>query len=75
MNWLRFEPAAVGGVAAALYAAGAMLWRAYKGEGVLDLDVLVAACTAVWAFYTRMRVTPLARPQDADGRALRPSQQ
>ncbi len=74
-NWLSLEPAAVGSAVAALYAAGAMLYRADVHEGVLQPDVLVAAVTAVWGLWTRAKVTPLAKPQDAKGRALKPSQQ
>lgn len=73
MNWVKIEPAAIGAGAAAVYAAVAMVWRAYKGDGILDWDLLVAAFTAVWGIYTRAQVTPLARPQDADGRTLQAS--
>lgn len=73
---LQVEPAAVGAAVAAAYAASAMLYRAFVShEGVFDPDLLVAAGAAGWALYVRGRVTPLARPQDAEGRALRPAQQ
>lgn len=74
-NWLSLEPARVATVAGLVYAAGAMLYRAYDHQGVLQPDVLVAAVTAVWGLWTRAKVTPLAKPQDAKGRALRASQQ
>jgi hypothetical protein len=70
---LKIEPALIGSTVAALYAAVAMLYRAFIAhEGVFDLDIAVAAVTAVWGLYTRMRVTPLARPRDAGGKALQP---
>lgn len=61
----KLEPALIGSVAAAVYAAAAMVYRAYvaKDTGVLDWDLLVAAGTAVWGLWTRMKVTPLARPR------------
>lgn len=69
------EPARVATVSGLVYAAGAMLYRAYDHQGVLQPDVLVAAAGAVWGLWTRGKVTPLAKPQDAKGRALKPSQQ
>lgn len=70
---LKLEPALVGSTVAAVYAAVAMLYRAFVAhEGVFDLDIVVAAVTAVWGLYTRMRVTPLARPRDAQGTPLQP---
>lgn len=69
---LRLEPAAVGATLAVVYAAVVMAVRAYRGEGVLEPDLLVAAATAVWGLWTRTRVTPLARPRDADGEHLTP---
>lgn len=69
---LKLEPAAVGAALAAVYAAVVMVYRAYSGDGVLDWDLLVAAATAVWALWTRQRVTPLARPRDRDGENLTP---
>lgn len=68
---LQLEPAAVGAVVAAVYAAAAMLYRAYVAHtGVLDVDLLVAAGAAVWGLYTRLLVTPVARPRDASGNRL-----
>ena len=69
---LKLQPAAVGAALAAVYAAIVMAYRAYKGDGVLDWDLLVAAGTAVWGLWTRSQVTPLARPRDADGEYLTP---
>lgn len=70
---LRTEPARVGSVAAAVYAAGVMLYRAFvEHTGVLDADVLVAAVVAVYGLWVRAQVTPLARPRDAAGRPLLP---
>lgn len=75
MNWLKLEPAAVGAAFAAVYAAGAMLYRASVAKtGVLEPDLLVAAGMAVWALYVRGRVTPTALPRDEKGRELRPAQ-
>lgn len=72
---LSLEPAAVGSVAAAVYAAVAMLWRAYDHQGVLQPDLLVAAGMALWGLWTRSQVTPLSAPKDAAGRPLKPAQQ
>ena len=69
---LKLQPAAVGAVVAAVYAAGISIYRAATGQGVLEPDVIVAAVTAVWGLYTRTQVTPLARPRDADGERLTP---
>jgi hypothetical protein len=58
------EPALIATVAGLVYGAAAMLYRAYVAhDGVLDMDLLVAALTAVWGLWTRMKVTPLARPR------------
>ena len=76
MDLLKLEPARVGSVAAAVYAAGVMLYRAFVDHsGPVDTDVLVAAAAALWGLYTYRKVTPVARPRDDKGRALRPSQQ
>lgn len=80
MNWLKrlfsLEPAAVGSAVAALYAAGAMLYRAEVAHtAILQPDLLVAAVMALWGLWTRAKVTPLAKPQDNSGRALKASQQ
>lgn len=76
MKWLSLEPARVATVVGLVYAAAAMLYRAEVAHtAVLQPDVLVAAVTAVWGLWTRGKVTPLASPKDAQGRALRPSQQ
>lgn len=76
MKWLKLEPALVGSTVAAVYAAAAMAYRAYVAhDGVLDVDLLVAAGSACWLLWTRSRVTPLALPRDDQGRALRASQQ
>lgn len=70
-KWLSLEPAAVGSAIAAVYAAAAMLYRAEVAHtSVLQPDLLVAAAMALWGLWTRTRVTPLARPKDAKGRAL-----
>lgn len=63
----KLQPARLGSVAALVYAAAAMLYRAYiaKDTSVLDWDLLVAAGTAVWGVWTSMRVTPLADPKTA----------
>lgn len=71
---LKLQPAAVGAALAAVYAAAVMLYRAYIAhDGVLNLDLLVAAGMAVWLLYTRSVVTPLADPKDVDGNALTPA--
>lgn len=70
---LRTEPARVGSVAAAVYAAAVMAYRAYVDHtGVWDTDVAVAAVVAVYGLWTALQVTPLARPRDAKGRDLHP---
>lgn len=69
---LKLEPAAVGAVLAAVYAAAVSIYRATKGQGVLEPDLIVAAVTAVWGLYTRMRVTPVAAPRDENGDHLTP---
>lgn len=78
MDWrkmFQLESAAIGSAAAAVYAAGVMLYRAYVAHtGVLNMDLLVAAGAAIWLLYTRSRVTPLAQPRDAEGRALTPAE-
>lgn len=70
---LRTEPARVGSVAAAVYAAGAMAYRAFvEHTGVWDMDVAVAAVMAVYGLWTYLQVTPLVRPRDAQKRPLLP---
>lgn len=69
---LKLEPAAVGAVLAAVYAAAISIYRAATGKGVLEPDLLVAAVTAVWGLYTRMQVTPVAKPRDEHGDYLTP---
>jgi hypothetical protein len=72
----KLEPAAVGATAAAVYAAAAMLYRAFIAhDGIFEPDLLVAAGMAVWGIYTRLKVTPLARPRDAAGRPLQAGRQ
>lgn len=68
----KVEPALVTAALAAVYAAAAMLYRAYvaKDAAVLDWDLLLAAVTAVSALWTRLQVTPLARPRTAAGHDL-----
>lgn len=74
MRWLNpsLEPAFIGAVFAALYAAGAMLYRAYKGDGVLDWDILAAAGALLWQLWIRLKATPVADPKDAAGVPLVP---
>lgn len=68
---LKLEPARVGAVATAVYAAAAMLYRAYIAhDAVLDLDVLLAGLAGLGSLYLRRQVTPLARPRDHDGTPL-----
>lgn len=69
---LKLEPAAVGAVIAAVYAAVISIYRATKGQGVIEPDLIVAAVTALWGAWTRMHVTPLERPRDNDGDRLTP---
>ena len=67
------EPARAQAVIAALYAAGAMLYRAYVAHtGVVDVDVLAAAVVALYGVWVRSQVTPVAAPRDAKGRELHP---
>lgn len=80
MSWLRRilqeEPARVGVAAAAVYACARMLYQALVAkEAPVEIDVVVAAVAALWSLYVRGKVTPLARPRDGKGRALKPSQQ
>lgn len=58
---LTLEPAAVGATIAAVYAAAITVYRAATGKGVLEPDLIVAAATAVWGLYTRLKVTPVAK--------------
>lgn len=75
-RWLNLEPALIGSGAAAVYAAAAMLYRAFVAKtDVFQPDLLIAAAAAVWGIWTRSRVTPLELPRDSKGRALTPSQQ
>lgn len=70
---LKLQPAKVGSVVAVVYAAGAMLYRAFvTHEGVLDMDLLVAAAMALYGLYTSTVVTPLADPKDNDKTPLTP---
>lgn len=73
---VKEEPASVGVLLAAVYALGVMLWRLADGEtgAVFSADVAVAGLLALYQLYTRYLVTPLARPRDAERRALRPAQ-
>ncbi len=74
-RFFKLEPAAVAAVVAALYVAGAMLYRAFVAHtGVFEPDLLVAAYAAVHALYIRWKVTPLAAPKDAQGVPLRTGQ-
>lgn len=68
----KLEPALVTAAISAGYAAGAMLYRAYvaKDASVLDWDLLLAAVTAASALWTRLQVTPLARPRTAAGHPM-----
>jgi hypothetical protein len=70
----RLEPALVTTAIAAVYAAAAMFVRAYvaKDVAVLDWDLALAAVTAVSALWTRLKVTPVERPRDAQKRPLHP---
>lgn len=69
---LKLEPAAVGAVLAAVYAAAVSIYRATKGQGVIEPDLIVAAITALWGVWTRMQVTPVAKPRDKNGDYLTP---
>jgi hypothetical protein len=73
-RFFKLEPALVTTAAAAVYAAAAMLYRAFvaKDVAVLDWDLLMAAVAAVLPLWARLRATPLERPRDAQGRALVP---
>jgi hypothetical protein len=65
------QPGLVGSAAAAVYVAAAMLYRAlFAHAGVLAPDELVAAIAAVYALWSRTKVTPLARPRGAAGQPL-----
>ncbi len=73
-NPLELEPARIGAGAAAVYAAGVMLYRAFIAHtGVLEPDILVAGVMALWGLYTYLKVTPTARPRDDEGRELVPA--
>lgn len=73
---LSLEPAAVGAGALVVYAAAAILYRALVAhDGPLDTDVLVAAGGALWNLYTRVKVTPVAAPKDANRVRLVPVDQ
>lgn len=69
---LKLEPAAVGAIVAAVYAAAISVYRATTGQGVIEPDLIVAAVTAVWGIWTRMQVTPVAKPRDENGDHLTP---
>lgn len=75
-RWLNIEPAAIGSALAAVYAVAVMLYRAFvTKDAVFQPDLIVAAFTVLWGIYTRAKVTPIALPRDAEGRALTPNQQ
>lgn len=69
---LKLEPAAVGAVLALIYAAAAMVYRAWiaRDLAVLDWDLLGAAASAGYLLFVRGQVTPVAAPRDAQGRPL-----
>lgn len=71
-RFFKLQPALVLPAAAAVYAAAAMLYRAYvaKDMAVLDWDLLLAAVAAVSGVWTRTQVTPLARPRTAEGHPM-----
>jgi hypothetical protein len=71
---LRLEPAAVGAVLALLYAAAAMLYRAFvaKDLAVIDWDILGAAISAGYLLFVRGQVTPVDAPKNTEGRPLIP---
>lgn len=54
----------------AVYAAAVMIYNAYKGYGVIDVNVIVAAVGAVGALFTRQLVTPVKDPKDGNGTPL-----
>lgn len=76
MKLIKEEPAGVGAALAAVYALGVMLWRLADGEpgAVFDAQITVAGVAALCFLIVRYVVTPLARPRDKHGRALRPAQ-
>lgn len=74
-RFLKLEPALVGSIAAAVYAAAIMLYRAtIDHSGVFEPDVLVAAITFVYGLFTRSQVTPVENPKSAHGLPLRTGQ-
>lgn len=74
MNWAKLNPNLLIAAIAAVYLAGAMLWRAFiSHDGVFEPDLLVAAFTAVSALVTHTQVTPVAQPRDNAGNVLVPA--
>jgi hypothetical protein len=67
---LRLNPAGLLSAAGAIYAATVMILNAYHHHGVIDTPVIVAACTAVAALFTRTAVTPVKDPRDGNGQPL-----
>lgn len=74
-KWLKLDPGAVGAAVAAVYVAGAMVYRAVDHTGVFAPDEVVAAFYAIYQLWSRTKTTALARPRNAAGQALVPAQQ
>lgn len=55
-----------------LAAAGVMLYRAAKGDGPFQPELIAFAFSAVYGVIMRFRVTPVANPKDNEGRPLTP---
>lgn len=65
------NPAGLLSAAATVYAAATMITHAVQGNGIINLNVVIAAVTAVAALYTRSKVTPVADPKDGNGQPLK----
>ena len=64
------NPTGLGASVAAVYAAVIMVWHVAHHTGVIDPQVLIGGAAAIWLFYTRFVVTPVADPKDGDGHLL-----
>lgn len=70
MKYLKLEPAAIGAFAAAAYAVVALVVGITQHQPGLDWTALPAGILALYQAYTRMVVTPLARPRNNAGQPL-----
>jgi len=66
------NPAGYLAAAGAVYTAATMIVNAVRGNGIIDVPVIVGAAGAVGALFVQTRVTPVKDPRDGNGQPLTP---